>query len=540
MHRLLSLALLTPLALGCAPTGASLPGADVVSDRVQRSVDLGRVSRDAQLDFVIGLRLRDREQLHKLVDARRPGDEGLAPGDFADRFAPSVLAYSRMVAWLQSNQILVTRTVVGRTTISARGSAAAIERAFGVELHEYSDGGDTFRAAATALHLPYDALDITVGVAGLSGSQTWRSHLVAPNLNATTPLRPNELQALYGATGIANPGMGETVAILGAGFAPDPAKDVDAYMTAFSPFGKTSAPGYTQVLLGGANRDPVGTANGEYVENCLDAEMVLAMAPLAKVVHVIAATNTPGLFPDGISYIVNSVPEAHAVSVSYGSCERGVSQEAPVLNTLFEQALAQGQTWFFASGDTGTDGCRDGSGNQHISAGWPASSPYVIGVGGTMIGSAGTEVTWNENDPTNGAAAGGGAPSEMFAKPAYQVGLTPNDAARDEPDVAAIAGGGGVWVSYRGQRNAVGGTSAAAPIWAGVWALVDQGKGGTGIPDALTKIYAVGKTAAFNDITKGDNGGPDGISPGYPATTFYDLATGWGSPNVAQLITRLP
>ena len=112
------------------------------------------------------------------------------------------------------------------------------------------------------------------------------------------------------------------------------------------------------------------------------------MAPMANIIHVLTATNSPGLFTDGVSYIVNQVPKAHAVTVSYGGCERGAAGEVAVMNTLFEQAQAEGQQWFFASGDTGTDGCRDGAGNKHIAAGWPTSSPYIIGVGGTQIGSA--------------------------------------------------------------------------------------------------------------------------------------------------------
>ena len=208
------------------------------------------------------------------------------------------------------------------------------------------------------------------------------------------------------------------------------------------------------------------------------------------------------------------------------------------MNTLFEQAQAEGQQWFFASGDSGTDGCRDGSGNMHITAGWPTSSPYIVGVGGTMIGNGGVEVTWNQN--ASGGGAGGGGPSEVLSKPAYQMGKTPNDNARDTPDISAIAGGGGVFIAVKGQHGTVGGTSAAAPICAGAWALVDQGKGGTGITDALTKMYGIGTSGAFNDVTIGDNGGPDNKSPGYPAGTGYDLATGWGSPNVAQLIAHMP
>jgi subtilase family serine protease len=306
----------------------------------------------------------------------------------------------------------------------------------------------------------------------------------------------------------------------------------------YKPYGMTSASNYLQVQLGGANRDDVTSAQNEQVENVLDAEMVLSMAPLANVVHVITATNSPGLFSDGISYIVNQVPKAHAVTVSYGGCERGASQDMPVLDTLMEQAQAEGQQWFFASGDTGTDGCRDGSDNKHITAGWPTSSPFVVGVGGTQVGSGGVEVVWNQN--STGIGAGGGAPSEVFLKPAYQMGKTPDDNARDTPDVSAIAGGGGVFIGFQGRHVPVYGTSAATPIVAGAWALVDQGKGGGGITDALTKLYAIGASNAFNDVTSGDNGGPDDASPGYHAGPGYDLATGLGTPNVVNLIANLP
>ena len=168
------------------------------------------------------------------------------------------------------------------------------------------------------------------------------------------------------------------------------------------------------------------------------------------------------------------------------------------MNTLFAQAQAEGQQWFFASGDTGTDGCRDGAGNKHITAGWPNSSPYVVGVGGTMIGNGGVEVSLEPEQRQErrvGAAAADRRRSSR--KPAYQMGKTPNDNARDTPDISAIAGGGGVFIAFKGQHGTVGGTTAATPIVAGAWALVDQGKGGKGITDALTKIYSAGSISAI-------------------------------------------
>jgi kumamolisin len=444
-----------------------------------------------------------------------------------------------VVDWLRSAGLLVTRVTDGRTSVSVNGAAAAVERAFSVELHRYRDGAGSFIAATTALRLPPGLSGSINGVIGLDGAGSWHTHYhVAAPAAGVMPLTATDLAARYGTGSIMSPGEGETVAILGTGLPPDQTQDIGAFVT--SAFPKSAAPAYDQILLGGNNRDPIGLAQAEQFENTIDVELVLAIAPQAHVVQVLTATNTPGLFGDGIAYIVNQLPQAHAVSVSFGNCERGQETSMPVIDTLLMQAQAEGQQWFFSSGDGGTDDCGDGSGNLRLTVDWPASSPYAVGVGGTML-SGDSEVVWNENSGNFGGMAGGGGPSEVQAKPAFQVSATPADGARDVPDVAAIAGAPGVSVlAFGGMPYIAKGTSVAAPIWAGVWALVDQGKGGHGISDALTRIYAAGRSRAFYDVTVGDNGGPDDSSVGFPAGPGYDLATGWGTPNVANLITSLP
>src|SRR5262245_57810973 len=135
------------LLAGCVADGSvTLPGATVPT-RVEGAIDLGRVAGDMQLDFVVGLALRDRPRLGKLLSAGAFIDEGLAPEDFAQQFAPSRGDYSRVVAALRNQGLEVKRTVAGRTSISARGAAAVIERAFGTELHRYVDARGTFEAA---------------------------------------------------------------------------------------------------------------------------------------------------------------------------------------------------------------------------------------------------------------------------------------------------------------------------------------------------------------------------------------------------------
>src|SRR5262249_8634374 len=157
----------------------------------------------------------------------------------------------------------------------------------------------------------------------------WRSHLKWPPSPAINPVllgrtgseAAPDLMALYNTTNLSQQGQGETVAILGTGGAPDPSRDVGAYPTFYGHAG-LAAGQYRQVFVGGPNRDEASLAQQELLENLLDSEMVLALAPQANVVHVFTATNAPGLFTDGIAYIVNELPAAHAVTVSYGGCER--------------------------------------------------------------------------------------------------------------------------------------------------------------------------------------------------------------------------
>ena len=206
------------------------------------------------------------------------------------------------------------------------------------------------------------------------------------------------------------------------------------------------------------------------------------------------------------------------------------------MNQLFLQARAQGQQWFFASGDNGTDGCRDGRGNKVLSVNWPSSSPYVISVGGTELDTT-NEIAW---------PSGGGGTSEIIDKPPFQSphpgdarARTPADGVRDQPDIAAIAGPPGVAIYGQGMLFAgVEGTSVATPVWAGIWALLDEAKGGhAGFGDGAERLYRLGAagSSGLRDITAGAIG--DGTTPGFPARAGWDFATGWGAPDVGALAT---
>lgn len=544
----LSLALAAAVALGCSdktPLPAAAPG-----PRLAGAVDLGATPPDAEIDLVLGLTLPGSASLHKFLDEQAVTGEALSPEDFADRFALSAAQYHRVVTWLAAHGFVVTRTVAGRTSISVRATADVVERAFGVQLHDFADGDGRFSAAVGDLSLAPELAGSVGGVVGIEGGLPWVSHLRRPDATpnaAAQPYGATDLESLYDTSSIGSPGKGETIAILGAGNAPV-SSDIAGYYSTYKPYGLTAPPAsYKVEQVGGPNRDPNDLAELERQENTLDIEMIAAIAPYADVVHIMAATNTPGLFADGISYIVNQHKDVHAVSVSYGTCERGAAPYMPTVHAMLMQAKAEGQTWFFAAGDTGTDACRSGTTNKIVSAGWPASAPYAVGVGGTQIDSGTTEVVWNSypgNILLPGAGGGGGA-SETLDKPAFQMGVTPDDGARDEPDVAALAGSPDINIylagaSPLGNTVPVGGTSAAAPMWTGVWALVEQAKGHATISGSLEGLYALGKAGkGFHDVTSGNNGGPsDTGTGGYSAGTGYDLATGWGSPNAAELIAN--
>ena len=544
-------------------------GGTAANPRIANAVDLGRVPPGTEFDFVLGLQIRNEAGLHKFLANQSLTRDELTPIDFGDAFGVSAARYAYLVSWVRVHGMEVVRTNVGRTSITVHATAEAIERAFGTQMHDFEDSAGRFTASLSNLTFDPDVAPVVSGTVGLSGERPWLSHRVTqprplPNAGGTPCSLANgqgnvsmgalDLQALYGYAGAAvtSPGMGETVVILGAGPGPDPAVDVQPYVDAYG-LGTNVGVQYKPIHLGGPSRETGMAATGEQGENTLDVDMVLALAPFATVAHVLTATNNPGLLTDGVSYIVNdsTLSKAHSVTLSYGSCERGSAGGMPVLNALFAQAEAQGQQWFSASGDTATDGCRDGAGNKIISATWPASSPNVVSVGGTGLATPQTSVTVDTAEAT--WSSGGGGVSESFDKPAFQTGIGPGagDSSRDVPDVAAIADPAtGVCVAQGGPpTGGVGGTSAAAPMWAAVWAVVHQAvhasKGETAFSTGLLTIYAIGKNIPaattranqpLKDVSAGAIKGPGGGINGYPAGAGYDLATGWGTPNLAKLI----
>jgi kumamolisin len=272
----------------------------------------------------------------------------------------------------------------------------------------------------------------------------------------------------------------------------------------------------------GANNAPGGDADGEVM---LDIEVTGAVAQ-GVTIAVYFGPNTTNGFYDAIAAAVHdTVRRPSAISISWGQAESGWTASAlDAYNALFADAAAAGIPVYAAAGDNGAlDGASDGG--LHVD--FPASSPSVIGCGGTRL-SAEAEIVWNKL--ASGEGATGGGFSGHFDIPAYQQGVAGVRGGRGVPDVAGNADPEtGYVVRVDGEDTVIGGTSAVAPLWAGLTALISQRNGGP-ISDVHAALYA--NPAAFRDVTSGDN-------DGYSAGPGWDACTGLGSPDGTKLTSVL-
>lgn len=269
----------------------------------------------------------------------------------------------------------------------------------------------------------------------------------------------------------------------------------------------------------------------------LDIEVAGAIAPGAQIAAYFAPNTDQGFIDAVTTAVHDSTLKPTIISISWGGPENSWTQQSrDALNSACEDAATMGVTVLAASGDSGSsDGSTDGTPNVDF----PAASPYVVGCGGTKLtlsGSAiGGEQVWNELSADEGATGGG--VSEVFAVPSYQatakVPKAPNGfVGRGVPDVAGDADPEtGYNVVVDGEKSVIGGTSAVAPLWAGLLALINQSLG-TNVGYVNPLLYSAKAQKGFHDITVGTNGN-------YSAGTGWDACTGLGSPDGAALLTAL-
>ena len=359
-------------------------------------------------------------------------------------------------------------------------------------------------------------------------------------------------------------GAGQTIVIVDAYGSPTITADLKAFDSVFG----LPDPSFQVVCpMGCPTFNPRNAPQAEVnwtFETTLDVEWAHAVAPLANIVLVVAPTPYGEAINNAVRYAVSHYPGA-ILSQSFGIPEaafRGNNAQFLQARQNYVNAAAAGMTVLASTGDLGaTNG-----GFPVANAGYPASDPLVTAVGGTqglplgnlaaLSGSCdpplatpctptgyGAEAVWNEAWIQS---AGGGALSFLFAPPSYQAGL--GFATRAVPDVAYNAAvDGGVLIRYSAlgppSFYVIGGTSAGSPQWAGIFALANQariagGKSALGFANPAVYAVAHGSPSAFHDITSGNNI-LVGTSAGFAAGPGYDLATGWGTPDVAKMVSAL-
>jgi len=350
-------------------------------------------------------------------------------------------------------------------------------------------------------------------------SQDLRSQGLRPA--AGVDYTPKQLAAFYGLPTSASVGAGKKIAVieLGGGF------DQAALTKYFAALGYPSvAPVVFHAVQGAAN-NPTDSA-GDYVEVMLDLCVAGGMAPGAQL-HCYMAPNTDAGFLAAVNQAISD--KMDCISISWGGPEDAwTSSSLAAFNAAFQSAAAAGIVVTCASGDNGST---DGETGPHVD--FPASSPHVLGCGGTSLPalSPSSEVVWN--DGRAGGATGGGV-STQFALPSFQAKAgVPGGKMRGVPDVAGCADPNTGWaivVDSASGTTVVGGTSAVAPLWAAVAAYLMQnlGKNVVGLGALLYGLAG----GAFRDITSGNNGT-------YAAKAGFDCCTGLGAPVVAKLLAAL-
>jgi kumamolisin len=480
-----------------------------------------------------GLRAGGLPSLESL--SRRPftSRTHLTREEFAASYGARSDDLEALRAFARTRGLTIVAENTARRSVRVSGTVGALASAFGVTLERFEYPGGSYRGRVGTVRLPSDLQPRVLAVLGLDNRPQAKPHFrLRPASAAGTPsYTPIQVGAAYSFPSEAD-GSGECIGLieLGGGYRPS---DLSRYFQGLS----TPEPTVTAVSVDGASNSPTGNAVGPDGEVELDVEVAGALAPGARIA-VYFAPNTDQGFLDAVSTAVHDTTQRPTViSISWGGPEETwTAQARAAFETILEDAATLGVTVLAAAGDNGADDAGPGTG---LSVDFPASSPAVIGCGGTRLELSGdtilSEVVWN--DLAVGEGATGGGVSAVFPLPSYQSGAqVPNGAngfvGRGVPDVAGDADPTtGYRVLVDGAPTVIGGTSAVAPLWAALFARINQLLGSP-VGFVNPHLYALGSSGAFRPITSGGNGG-------YQARPGWNACTGLGSPEGAALESAL-
>jgi kumamolisin len=502
---------------------ARLVGPADPQERIEVTVMLKPISTLPSLDKTV----KPQERTH------------LSRQEFAARYGADPKDFARIDAFAQENGLEVGEINLGARTVVLRGTVQAMSAAFSVSLHVYEHPGGSYRGRTGQIEIPEGLDGIVQGVFGLDNRPQAKPHIrpfrkLGGGWYATqqgVSYLPPQVAKLYDYPASVN-GQGQCIAIieLGGGYV---ASDLEAY---FQQLG-IPMPQVAAISVGGSANSPTGDPNGPDGEVMLDIEVAGSIAPGAQIA-VYFAQNTDAGFLQAVSTAIHdTVRNPSVVSISWGGPEASwTAQSMTSFDQAFQAAGTLGVTVTVAAGDGGSsDGVNDGL--AHVD--FPASSPNVLACGGTRLmakgQSIGSETVWN--DGTSGGATGGGISAFFIPPPVWQANanLPPSvnpgaKPGRGVPDLAADADPlTGYQVRVDGQSTVIGGTSAVAPLYAGLVALLNQSLAKpVGFLNSWLYTDAVSVPGAIHDITSGNNGA-------YKAQPGWDACTGWGSADGAKI-----
>jgi len=540
--KLLPALVLGALAVAAQAAQPSLPDAEQWVATATRAQDTGRAvhvaaMRDGdQVHVAVSLKLRNKTELDALTErlARDHAAQPLTSAQFLERFAPTEAQARKVADYLTKQGFTNVEVAPNRLIITADAGAGVIRRAFKAEMHEYDVDGRRAYANVTDAQVPAHLGDTVLAVVGLQTVHL--AHTFAKRIDtvgtdaitkAVTPVSMTNFPGIYGASSLPS-ASSATIGIITQGTVAQTITDLKAFASRSG----YPVPPVTTTVVG----TPSGDTSGIDEWN-MDTQSSLAAA--GGTIHSMILYNINSLSDANLTAGFNRAVSdnlAKVINVSIGGCESGFSGTEQTDDQIFQTAVAQGQTFSISSGDSGAYECGASGGKAQS---YPAVSPYVMALGGTTLSSSGAtwvgETAWSCTSPSscqqtaNGGAGGG--PSLTENAPSWQIaaGVLGSSTKRGVPDISLDAApSSGAQVLINGSNTPIGGTSLAAPLFAGFWARIQAAHGNT-LPFPAATIYqgAAANPSWFHDVTSGNQG--------YAAGPGWDYATGYGSIQVANL-----
>ena len=506
------------LACAAAPAGTRLvarAAALHAGDMVTGPMALARPMRVS-----VSLQLRNETQLRAFI--ANPNHPNLTPAQFTAQYGPSGAEANAVATWLTRHGFSDVSISSNRLLVSATAPVAAVQSAFHTNLvRVHTHDGRNAVANSSDASIPASLH----GVSGILGLQT----VHVPHVMKGKPgggggsiigHNPTSFPSIYGGASLPT-AAGVTVGIITNGDLDQTLSDLDTFTSQNGLAAVT-----TQIVnTGGTGTDTSGTAEWD-----LDSQDIVGMAggQVGKIVFYNIPTLANSSMVADFNTVVNA-DVAKVINVSLGECETSAQGDgsAAAADAIFQQADAQGQTFSVSTGDSGSNECGRG-GPKGTTPSWPASSPYVVAVGGTTLNA--TTTVWQGETVWSGT---GGSASTFEPIPSWQVGVGQNagHTTRGVPDIAFDADpNSGAIIVVDGSPAQYGGTSLSSPLFVGFWARMIAAKG-TGIGFAAPKLYQL-PASAFHDVTSGSNGGES-------AAAGWDYCTGFGSIVMSQAAASL-